>query len=140
MAFELSRPVNLLVIHHSVSPNETTVAEIRRWHLEKGWADIGYHWVIDGSGVLVPGRALKQPGAHVAGHNTHSFGLCVTGDNTVEGRKWTAQQAMTLATFLGWFRVFFPLAEVVGHRDLHGAKTLCPGVDIRAWMRERGLK
>lgn len=34
------------------------VAEIRRWHVvDRGWKDIGYHWLIDTDDTVLPGRA-----------------------------------------------------------------------------------
>jgi hypothetical protein len=35
----------------------------------KGYADIGYHIVIDSFGVLYEGRVLNARGAHTGGHN-----------------------------------------------------------------------
>lgn len=140
MAIELSRPVNLLVIHHSATRRDASPAAIREGHLRRGWEDVGYHWLIDWNGAVTRGRPLKKPGAHAAGYNTHSVGICVIGDNTHEAEKWSPRQVGALVELVAGFRVWFPVAEIVGHRDLHGAKTLCPGVDVRALLRARGVK
>lgn len=34
-----------------------------------------------------------------------------------------------------WALLLYPDAELVGHRDLDGAATECPGIDIRAELR-----
>ena len=138
MSFPLSRPINLLVIHHSASPRMTSLQQIQQWHRNKGWREIGYHFVIDGSGQLQKGRPVKEAGAHAMGHNTHSLGICVTGNNTKREDRWSDYQKDALVSFVKGFRVFFPVAEIVGHRDLHGSKTLCPGLDVCALLKERG--
>ena len=55
------RPISEIIVHCSATRPEwcastTTaakVAEIRRWHVsDRGWRDIGYHYVIDRNGVL----------------------------------------------------------------------------------------
>jgi hypothetical protein len=56
------------------------VADIRRWHIQqRGWRDIGYHWVIDHDGAFAPGRAETEIGAHVEGHNAGTIGICLLG-------------------------------------------------------------
>ena len=42
------RSINAIYIHHSASPKSTTVEQINQWHLDRGWAGIGYHFVING--------------------------------------------------------------------------------------------
>mgnify|MGYP001186347273 CR=1 FL=1 len=47
--------VNKRVIHHSASGRDSTsVADIARWHRERGFSQIGYHKVILGDGSPVP--------------------------------------------------------------------------------------
>ena len=54
--------------------------EIRRCHInDKGWADIGYHYVIRLNGFIERGRAEWRQGAHCVGHNRHSIGVCYVG-------------------------------------------------------------
>lgn len=135
---QLSRSVNLLVIHHSASARNVDVETIAGWHHERGFSAIGYHHVLTGDGIVHPGRDLARAGAHAAGHNTHSIGLCVVGDNTKPSQEWTTAQRNTLVLYVRWFRTFFPAADVFGHRDLPGANTLCPGLDVRALLAELG--
>ena len=132
----LSRRVDRLVIHHSASPRTATVEEIARWHRKRGLQGIGYHHVIGGDGVLRPGRALERTGAHALGYNVHSIGLCVVGDNTRPEHAWLDVQIEALLLYVHWFRTFFPRAEVLGHRDLPGASTLCPGLDVRRLLAQ----
>lgn len=82
------RPIDLIVIHHSASlAGAHTWEDIRRWHLAKGWADIGYHWgvVFDGDGWTVkPGRVEEDAGAHAKGFNQRSIGVCFEGNYDVD--------------------------------------------------------
>lgn len=133
-----AQPVRLLVIHHSASAPSTTRAQIDQWHRDRGFAEIGYHWVMEHDGLLLPGRSLALTGAHAEGHNTGSLGLCVTGDNTRDDWAWTLMQKNQLAQFVRWFLVFHPGAQVLGHRDLPGTHTACPGLDVRKLLRGLG--
>ena len=134
---KLSRPIDLLVIHHTASPRTATLEEIARWHALRGLEGIGYHHVIGADGMVRSGRALERPGAHASGHNTHSIGVCVVGDNTLPEHAWLDVQIDSLVLYVRWFRIFFPRALVLGHRDLSGASTLCPGLDVRKLLEKQ---
>jgi N-acetylmuramoyl-L-alanine amidase len=68
-----------VVFHHSLSP-EVSAEEIRAWHKARGFDDIGYHYVVHMDGRIDPGRKLESIGAHAAGKNADSVGVCLTGD------------------------------------------------------------
>lgn len=134
----ISRPISALVIHHSASPLSTKIEDIRRWHQDRKFETIGYHYVITSDGVLHRGRDVNRVGAHAAGHNSHTIGLCLVGDNTKEGSKWTIAQRSMLVLYVRWFQTFYPKADILGHRDLPGATTLCPGLDVRPLLIQLG--
>ena len=120
-----------MVVHHSASSLSTVVEDIRRWHVEeRGWSDIGYHWVIESDGRLCLGRSVYLMGAHVRGRNKESLGVCLVGDNTIETRKWNKKQIGTLKELSKACQLVFPDLRVVGHRDL-SETTACPGLDIQ---------
>ena len=61
-------------------PFQEQVAEIRRWHVEgDGWRDIGYHHLIGRGGEHAAGRPETAIGAHVAGRNNGTVGICLIG-------------------------------------------------------------
>lgn len=121
------RDIRRIYIHHTAGPREQTVEEIRRFHKhERGWSDIGYHFVIDGAGLLHAGRDVAVVGAHAKGDNTHSVGVCVVGDNTTPGREWTDKQKKVLAAFVACLRIQFPGAAVLPHHA--NQNTACPGI------------
>ena len=128
-------PPKRLVIHHSASPRETTYEQVEGWHLEKGWDAIGYHYLIDGEAKAHVGRPIVYQGAHAKGANRDSIGICVTGDNTRDGLWWDRVQKLELTLLVGALRRAFPGIEVMGHREVPGAATLCPGVDV-SWLRD----
>lgn len=121
-------PIKQLVIHHSASRTSTTFRTIKRWHVEgRGWPDIGYHHVITGDGTIKAGRPMHLSGAH-APPNRGRLGVCVVGDNTVEGRGWTSAQIKALRKYVAAVRQLYPDIEVCGHRDTK--QTECPGLEI----------
>ena len=69
---------NRAVIHHTVSGAWTTVADINKWHKEKGWSGIGYHYVILANGDIKEGRSILKNGAHKRGSN-HLVGVALVG-------------------------------------------------------------
>lgn len=153
----MSRLINLIVIHCSGSPNgrPDTIQDIDRVHKEGGfvrqeqWSDIqnpglnhvGYHFVVGVNGALWTGRHLDEIGAHVKGFNQKSIGICLIGTD-----KFTLSQWETLKENVTALRQKFPLAKIVGHRDLspdrdgdgkvERAEWLkdCPNFDVEAWI------
>ncbi len=125
------RTINHIVIHHSASPLSTTAAEIRLWHLQKGWGSIGYNLVIERTGQLILGRPVHVVPAQVRRHNAHSIGICLVGDNTHSQDRWLPVQIEMLEQTLGVLTVLYSDAVVLGHRDLPGTATTCPGLDVR---------
>lgn len=63
-----------------------TVEGIRAYHKRpeaqdgRGWSDIGYNWVIEGSGAVKLGRPADQIPAGVFGFNEDSVHICVAGN------------------------------------------------------------
>ncbi len=118
-----------LVVHHSVSSREdTTIAMIRQWHLDRGWDDVGYHLVIEGDGALRQGRAVGTVGAHCKGVNQLSIGVCVVGNNLDEEQCWSKPQWRQLWKVVDAVQLLWPQLEIKGHRDF--APTECPGLEI----------
>ncbi len=129
------REIKHIVIHHSKSSLKTTAEDIDKWHRERGWAGIGYHFVVEGDGKLVRGREVSRIGAHVRGHNSNSIGICVVGDNAIVARKWRASQITSLVKVVDILKVMFPEAIVLGHRDMPDTNTSCPGLFIKELLK-----
>lgn len=67
-----------IIWHHSAS-NFGDAATIDKWHKERGFACIGYHYVIPKKGHFQHGRKCQLQGAHAAGRNSDSIGVCIVG-------------------------------------------------------------
>lgn len=139
------RQIEGLVVHCSATPagRDIRAADIDRWHRERGWSGIGYHYVIGIDGKVETGRPLEQPGAHVSGHNARTIGICYVGGMSADNKRaqdtLTAAQAGALLTLLENLRQRWPAATIRGHRDYPGVAKDCPSFDVRAWCKARGV-
>lgn len=129
-----------IIIHHSASPKTTTRDQIYDWHVNgNGWSDIGYHFIISGSnGKLFKGRDIHREGAHCPAVNSHSIGICITGNYEVEHVDKPAWEA--LLSLLNFLFVTYDLTwnDVEVHRD-HG-QTACPGKNLWALVKDKKQK
>lgn len=126
-----------IVIHCSATPEGKpfTAKDIDRWHREKGWQGIGYHFVVELDGKVTAGRPIGAVGSHVAGQNTTSVGVCyiggLTADNTKAKDTRTPAQKAALLTLIKELREFYPGALVQGHRDFKGVAKDCPSFNAK---------
>jgi N-acetylmuramoyl-L-alanine amidase len=127
--------ITRIVVHCSDSPQGRgdDAAAIHRWHLERGFDGIGYHWVITEDGTRQAGRPEYWTGSHVKKHNTGSIGICLIGRDS-----FTDSQHSELVALIRELLKRYPGADIVGHYQLDSGKT-CPNIDIPAWRIEHGL-
>ena len=123
------RTINKFVVHCADTPAsmDIGVAEITDWHLQRGWSDIGYHFVIRRNGTVEEGRELSRPGAHARGHNAHSIGICLIGGKG--GFNFTIAQLDALRILKIQLEACFGPQKWTGHTDLDSGKT-CPNFDV----------
>jgi len=95
-----------------------------------GWSDVGYHYIILLDGTIEKGREDKTTGAHVAGHNSSSIGICYIGGANGDDTRTTAQKA-SLVHLISVLRRIYTEAEVLGHRDFKGVTKACPCFDAK---------
>lgn len=126
------RLLDTIIIHCSdtYESMDIGVKEIRQWHIDRGFNDIGYHYVIRRNGVLEEGRPLRIVGAHAIRHNFGSIGICLVGGKPEAN--FTAEQWVALDTLVATLIKDYDIDKVIGHRDvdLHG-KT-CPNFNVKA--------
>jgi len=120
----LQRKINRHIIHCSDS-TFGDAATIDKWHKERGFNQIGYHFVIKRDGTLESGRPLEVLGAHVRGHNRDSIGTCLIGVDT-----FTKAQFLTLRNLQLVLKQLFPYMETYPHNYFDSNKT-CPNFDIK---------
>ena len=134
------RQITEIIIHCADTPEGRDVRadEIRRWHKnERGWSDIGYHYVIDLDGTIEPGRDIETAGAHCTGHNAKSIGICYVGgcDAQMQPKDTrTEEQKTSLLLLLKYLRQRYPKAKIYGHRDF--APKACPSFDAKNEYKE----
>lgn len=82
------RNINEIIVHCSATAEgkDFTTAQIKQWHLARGFSDIGYHWVIYRDGSVHAGRDESKIGAHCTGHNSYSIGVCYIGGCASDGK------------------------------------------------------
>lgn len=126
----LTKAFNTVVVHHSALPLADGPQAIQRAHMGlKGYADIGYHFLVDGLGDLYEGRILRARGAHTGGHNTGTVGVVLLGNfNVVEPftRAW-----QTLRDLIAYLRDAYHITHVAGHHDFQPEETECPGAHLQ---------
>ena len=133
------KDTDFIVIHCSATtPSMTHVdaKEIDRWHRQRGWRKIGYHFVIRRDGIVEEGRELGEVGAHAKGFNSKSVGICLVGGIDEEGNpenNYTDEQWKALEELVNQMLLPYPDAEVLGHCDLPDVKKACPCFNVREW-------
>ena len=129
------RNINQIIIHcaDTYKHMDVGVKEIREWHKERGFNDVGYHYVIRRDGTIEQGRALKTIGAHASGFNTNSIGICYVGgkgdDNKPEDNR-TPEQKQAMQDLVAVLKKKFPNAEVLGHNDVSSKS--CPCFNVKS--------
>ena len=130
------RQINEIIIHCSATPEgrETTVEEIDKWHRERGFKGIGYHYVIYLDGSIHKGREESRQGAHCVLHNACSIGICYIGGCEKQGNKLvpkdtrTPAQKAALIELLKDLAIRYPNATVHGHNEF--AAKACPCFNV----------
>ncbi len=124
------RKITEIIIHCSatIEGKDCTVADIDRWHRARGFRKIGYHYVIYRDGSIHAGRPICETGAHCAGHNAHSIGICYIGGLAKDGRTpkdtRTPEQREAMRSLIKQLKQKFPEASIHGHREF--APKACP--------------
>lgn len=107
------RKITEIIIHCSATTEgkDFTVEDIDRWHRQRGFNGIGYHFVIYRDGSIHAGRSKRQIGAHCKGHNTISIGICYIGGLSTDGKPKdtrTAAQKASLHALVEQLQEEFP--------------------------------
>lgn len=136
------RKITRIIVHCSASADfePLPAADIRRFHVqERGWSDIGYHYVIQPSGETEAGRPLSEAGAHTYGHNADSIGICLIGGkgskpDDFPQEHFTVEALYAAQTLIDSLRdVFEPFTgskiTVHGHNEF--SNKACPGFNAQ---------
>ncbi len=134
------RAIKKIIVHCADTPEgrDDRAADIKRWHTEeRGWSDIGYHYVVDLDGTIEPGRPIEKAGSHCSGHNADSIGVCYIGgcDKKMQPKDTrTDAQKASLLLLLKYLVAKYPGVTIYGHRDF--ANKSCPSFDAKKEYEE----
>lgn len=127
------RNIKEIIVHCSATPEgkDYTTKDIDRWHKQRGFNEIGYHYVIYRDGTVHKGRDESKIGAHCTNHNAISIGVCYIGGCTSDGKTpkdtRTDAQKKSLITLLRELKKKYPKAVIHSHKDF--ANKACPSFD-----------
>ena len=133
------REIKKIVIHCTDSCDSLDIGakEINDWHRARGWlspsgVSIGYHYVIRRNGVVETGRPVAEVGAHVAGHNKDSIGICWVGRKKPSEKQLERLKAL-VKLLMSDFKI--DICNVFGHYELDKNKT-CPNLNMDLFRAE----
>lgn len=139
-------PIRSLTIHHEgwepfvTSDFDETAYRIEHVRIAHrnakngGYADIGYHYIVDREGRVWEGRSLKFQGAHVKNHNEGNIGIMCLGNFEEQNPTERQLAGLSLQVRAVMARHKIPLKRVYTHREWADAQTLCPGRSLQAWV------
>ena len=143
------RKIDAIVIHCSATRagQDVRAADIDKWHKERGFAMIGYNYVIDLDGTVEVGRPLSRDGAHcntagVSGlsYNKHSIGICYVGGLDKDGNPAdtrTPEQKLSMLNLVNNLMEAYPdIVEVIGHRDASPDKNGNGVIERNEWIKQ----
>lgn len=128
------RAINKIILHCSATREgqNFTNKDIDRWHKQRGFAKVGYHFVIYLDGSVHKGRDISEIGAHVQGQNSNSIGICYIGGLDVNGKAKdtrTDAQKASLVKLVAELKAQFPDATIHGHNEF--ANKACPCFEVK---------
>lgn len=129
-----------IIVHHS-SENRGNADMYDRAHRRRGWDELGYHFVItnghggiDGTVEVGPRWKAQKHGAHVRISpdddnywNRFGIGICLVGNfnNSLPTERQMQSTARLIAYLQQQYNI--PDSHILGHNQVPGAKTDCPG-------------
>lgn len=142
--------VSKITIHHQGNPQpvyftdrQSTIQELektRNAHRARGWADIGYHFIVDRAGYVWEGRNIAYQGAHVRDHNENNIGVMCLGNFDLQAPS-DAQLASLEYTVRELRRQYkISTRHIYTHQEIN--RTACPGRALQprvVAMRSRNM-
>lgn len=129
----LSEVLKTIVIHHSALPLSEGPSQIQKVHMiERGFADIGYHFLVDENGFIFEGRSIAVRGCHTAGHNSGTIGVVLLGNFEIAPPP--QKQIAGMTALIQYLVIKYGLTHLAGHQDFQPGKTACPGRLLEALL------
>jgi LysM repeat protein len=139
-----------LTVHHSAivdtdrdfDSSARAIKDIQASHMgsKNGWADIGYHYLIDRAGRIWEGRPIYIQGAHAGNPeaNRGNIGICLLGDYGEQepaGEQKAALRDLIIHLILAYQ---ISTDQLYTHREVrklyHLSATECPGARLQSYF------
>lgn len=136
------RTIEKIILHCSATKEgqNFTTNDIDSWHRQRGFAKIGYHYVVYLDGSVHKGRTIDEIGAHCTGQNANSIGICYIGGLDANG---TVKDTRTDAQKIALVKLVTELKGKFSNPTIHGhyqfANKACPCFDVDHWVKENNL-
>lgn len=115
------KSTNRILLHHSACES-CTPEQIHQWHLARGWAGAGYHFLVRKDGKKYRLRPEDKVGAHAYGANYDSIGICAEGNFMEE--QMPEVQKNSIKELVAYLKDKYGIDKVQGHREVNA--TSCP--------------
>lgn len=124
------RMVSRVFLHCSASdrPEHDNPQTMEKWHLERKFKEIGYHFYIDKSGRIFEGRSLNTNPAAQAGHNANTIAICMGGLKT-----FTTEQKRALIALCLYLEHLIKGLTFHGHCEV--SLKSCPVYPYKEWLQ-----
>lgn len=128
------RPIDRVFIHCTASsrPEHDNIETIRGWHLDRGWSDVGYHFMIHRDGKISAGRDIEQTPAAQKGHNTGTIAVSLHGGQHGQD-DFSPEQRQALVMFCDAIDNAYD-GNVTFHGHEEVANKACPVLDYRTLL------
>ena len=137
-----TRNINEIILHCSATPEgkDYDVDTIRKWHLQRGFSDIGYHCVRGRDRTIHNGSDATITGAHCTNHNSNSIGVCYIGGLDSTGKKAkdtrTNAQKKSFVSLVKQLMGIYNLSIFNVHCHNEYANKACPSFKINDFRKE----
>ena len=136
------KSTTMIIIHCSATREgqDIKAKTIKQWHLQRGFSDIGYHYIIDLDGTIEKGREEDLVGAHCKGHNATSIGICYVGgcDKNMKPKDTrTSEQKRSMLSLVRKLvnKYKIPVTQIWAHHDFDKHKA-CPSFDVSEFRKD----
>ena len=136
------KATTMIILHCSATREgqDIKAKTIKQWHKERGFDDIGYHYVIDLDGTIEKGRDEDLVGAHCKGHNATSIGICYVGgcDKNMKPKDTrTPEQKRSMLSLVRKLvnKYKIPVTQIWAHHDFDKHKA-CPSFDVSEFRKD----
>ena len=136
------KATTMIILHCSATREgqDIKAKTIKQWHKDRGFDDIGYHYVIDLDGTIEKGRAEELVGAHCKGYNATSIGICYVGgcDKNMKPKDTrTPEQKRSMLSLVRKLvnKYKIPVTQIWAHHDFDKHKA-CPSFDVSEFRKD----